>query len=334
MEQQTKNCPYCGGEIMAAAKKCKHCGKWLDGREEKKETTAPQEIPVAKEEPVVKEKPASKEPETKNCPYCGEEIMAAAKKCKHCGEWVTPREEIEKTTATTKPSEKANKLPKGPVDENIPKYADFFFLLAIIGTIIVAIHDAGVTHGAGKKLNGLVQIANWIPEQVGNLMDGIGFIGLLVLLMNLTKKFGKQMDVLCGSAIALYGIATICGVIDSDVMALIALPAYFLCPPAVFMLGLKLKGEYHNPLMSLGKGMMIWAVAFFIILAIGMAQAYEEGSLASGAIWAGAVITAGFYYVFKSCLADASTKPQENENWSLSVLCVAVVVGFILMVCL
>lgn len=28
--EETKRCPYCGGEIMAVAKKCKHCGKWLD----------------------------------------------------------------------------------------------------------------------------------------------------------------------------------------------------------------------------------------------------------------------------------------------------------------
>jgi uncharacterized membrane protein YvbJ len=26
----TKKCPYCGGEIIAAAKKCKHCKQWLN----------------------------------------------------------------------------------------------------------------------------------------------------------------------------------------------------------------------------------------------------------------------------------------------------------------
>jgi len=31
MEAEKKICPYCGEEIMAAAKKCKHCGEWLDG---------------------------------------------------------------------------------------------------------------------------------------------------------------------------------------------------------------------------------------------------------------------------------------------------------------
>lgn len=32
--------------------------------------------------------------ETKRCPYCGEVILAVAKKCKHCGEWLVPKEPV------------------------------------------------------------------------------------------------------------------------------------------------------------------------------------------------------------------------------------------------
>lgn len=32
--------------------------------------------------------PTSTSQPTKRCPYCGEEILAVAKKCKHCGEWL------------------------------------------------------------------------------------------------------------------------------------------------------------------------------------------------------------------------------------------------------
>lgn len=39
MEQETKRCPYCGEEILAVAKKCKHCGEWLE-----KETIRPERI--------------------------------------------------------------------------------------------------------------------------------------------------------------------------------------------------------------------------------------------------------------------------------------------------
>lgn len=30
--------------------------------------------------------------ETKKCPYCGEEILAVARKCKHCGTWLEPQD--------------------------------------------------------------------------------------------------------------------------------------------------------------------------------------------------------------------------------------------------
>lgn len=51
--EETKLCPFCGHEIKSSAKKCIHCGKWLE----------------------------------KKCPACGEWIKIDANKCRYCGEW-------------------------------------------------------------------------------------------------------------------------------------------------------------------------------------------------------------------------------------------------------
>lgn len=53
---EVKTCPYCGQEILREAKKCKHCGKWLE----------------------------------KKCPQCGEWVNSEAKKCRYCGYWFDP----------------------------------------------------------------------------------------------------------------------------------------------------------------------------------------------------------------------------------------------------
>lgn len=60
MEQKTKRCPYCGEEILAIAKKCKHCGEWLD------------------KQVVNKQKKA--------CPVCGEMVDVDLETCPFCNE--------------------------------------------------------------------------------------------------------------------------------------------------------------------------------------------------------------------------------------------------------
>ena len=63
MTNETKVCPFCGEEILAVAKKCKHCGEWLDKQQEEA-------------------------PQVKQCEACGEDIPANATICEHCGESV------------------------------------------------------------------------------------------------------------------------------------------------------------------------------------------------------------------------------------------------------
>ena len=63
--EETKRCPYCGEEILAVARKCKHCGEWLD-----------------------KEEPKKEEKKMVACPVCGEDIEEGTEVCPYCHEHV------------------------------------------------------------------------------------------------------------------------------------------------------------------------------------------------------------------------------------------------------
>ena len=73
MKEEKKRCPYCGEEILAIAKKCKHCGEWL-----------PEEVV---------EDPKKQIP----CPICGEEIDEGLDVCPYCHEKVEQSYEIHKS---------------------------------------------------------------------------------------------------------------------------------------------------------------------------------------------------------------------------------------------
>ena len=49
-KEETKRCPYCGEEILAIARKCKHCGSWLDEQSENNHQQAIS-VPTVPQEP-------------------------------------------------------------------------------------------------------------------------------------------------------------------------------------------------------------------------------------------------------------------------------------------
>ncbi len=103
--EKTKTCPYCGEEILAVAKKCKHCGEWLEDRNIQTNDTANQSqaSPPTDGTLIVEDdstgamvntdisEKRNSVTNTSNkeviCPYCGETNNAGDISCKKCGSY-------------------------------------------------------------------------------------------------------------------------------------------------------------------------------------------------------------------------------------------------------
>lgn len=92
--KEIRKCPFCGEEVevLVGEEKCTNCGKWLDYLDDEIDdmpsVLSVVNTPVTNRhnnQPVVKVKAMDG---VKQCPFCGEEVLAAAKKCKHCKEWL------------------------------------------------------------------------------------------------------------------------------------------------------------------------------------------------------------------------------------------------------
>ena len=72
--------------------------------------------------------------EKKLCPYCGDEIMAVAKKCRHCGEWLDNKVDIETHIKTQNIHKKKEAFNKWWI-------IILMILVIVIGMIVVSNHQ-------------------------------------------------------------------------------------------------------------------------------------------------------------------------------------------------
>ena len=115
---------------------------------------------------------------TKQCPFCGEEIQATAKKCRHCGEWLEDSVANTHNQATTEiPFQGDSNNHKTEVNHLKTPISDFVLILfwtGVIATFISMSHQSGACHLTNPhKWLQIIQWATYIPEWVADFLSGL-----------------------------------------------------------------------------------------------------------------------------------------------------------------
>ena len=98
--------------------------------------------------------------ETKKCPFCAEEILAAAMKCKHCGEnLTTPAESQTETYETTWPFF----YESGP---GYWKVKPTYWIGLVIGLVTIPVAGIGFGVLAFLIISNLISRNNWNKNEI------------------------------------------------------------------------------------------------------------------------------------------------------------------------
>jgi len=90
------------------------------------------------------------------CPFCAEEIKAAAKKCKHCREWLDKNEHVETEISQSSSSDITEKTKKNNTKQ---KMIGVLIFVVLVGVAVLGFKAAGVIYD------------KYIKEPLGKILE-------------------------------------------------------------------------------------------------------------------------------------------------------------------
>lgn len=250
--EETKRCPYCGEEILAVAKKCKHCGEWLEPKNISKKQRA--------------------------CPICGELVDSEINVCPYCKEPIiiekTAEEKtIEESSGLISYEKKNNCAEHNKPFKNLYKIS---FGAVLIGTILTIMSDvAQIYTYEVESFGGIIsEIGHSIPSWLGAILSGFGTIALLWSVSDSIgrqrKKEGRDDDMtyhLLKSLSVLYFAANFIDCfVEEGALLVLEIVLLVLMFINIAINGFVLNGEKDKMLSYIGKAFItIVIIGIFII---------------------------------------------------------------------